>query len=148
MSERAANPRNLQARAAARRHAQALCSALVVCATGPALGQTSPAQGPLSAASIASIPSSPSIHGDRELADYLALLQRIAPASEAGARTYVAAVRLRCGQALDAATLRRVMAREGGDPVLMSLIRAAATQDHRARDQAMAQIQCPREERR
>lgn len=145
MPERAAKPRDLQARAAARRHAQALCSALVVCATGPALGQTSAAQGPLSAASI---PSSPSLHGDRELADYLALLQRIAPASEAGARTYVAAVRLRCGQALDAAALRRVMAREGGDPVLMSLIRAAATQDHRARDQAMAQIQCPREERR
>ena len=145
MPERAAKPRNLQARAAARRHAQALCSALVVCASGPALGQTSPAQGPLSAASTL---SSPSIHGDRELADYLALLQRIAPASEAGARIYVAAVRLRCGQALDAATLRRVMAREGGDPVLMGLIRAAATQDHRARDQAMAQIQCQPEERR
>lgn len=142
MQARAAEPNNLEARAAARRHAQALCSALLVCATGPALGQTSPAQGPLSAA------SRPSIHDDRELADYLALLQRIAPASEAGARTYVAAVRLRCGQTLDAAALRAAMAREGGDPVLMGLIRAAATQDHRARDQAMAQIQCPREERR
>lgn len=142
MRARAIEPNNLQARTAARRHVQALSSALLVCATGPALGQTSPAQGPLAAA------SSPMIHDDRELADYLALLQRIAPASEAGARTYVAAVRLRCGQALDAATLRRVMAREGGDPVLMGLIRAAATQDHRARDHAMAQIQCQPEERR
>ena len=145
MQARVAEPIFLKAGMAARRHAQALCSALLVCATGPALGQTSPAQGPLSTASIR---SSPSIHGDRELADYLALLQRIAPASEAGARTYVAAVRLRCGQALDAAALRRVMARAGGDPVLMGLIRAAATQDHRVRDHAMAQIQCPREERR
>ena len=119
-----------------------LCVVLLFCATGAALGQTSPAQGPLPAA------SSPAVHDDREMADYLALLQRIAPASEAGARTYVAAVRLRCGQTLDAAALRRVMAREGGDPVLMGLIRAAATHDRTAREQAIAQIQCPREKRR
>ncbi len=118
------------------------CGLLLLSATGAALGQTSPAQGPLPTASM------PSVQDDREMADYLGLLQRIAPASEAGARTYVAAVRLRCGQALDAAALRRVMAREGGDPVLMGLIRAAATQDRTARDQAVAQLQCPREERR
>lgn len=119
-----------------------LCAVLVFCATGAARGQTSPAQGPLPTA------SSPAIHDDREMADYLALLQRIAPASEAGARTYLAAVKLRCGQTLDAAALRRVMAREGGDPVMMGLIRAAATQDRTARDQSVAQIQCPREVRR
>lgn len=116
-----------------------LCFLVLLCATRPALGQTSPAQGPLPTASV------PTAQNDREMADYLALLQRIAPASEAGARTYVAAVRLRCGQALDAAGLRRVMAREGGDPVLMGLIRAAATQDRTAREQALAQIVCARE---
>lgn len=118
------------------------CAVLFLCATGVARGQTSPVQDPLPTA------SSPSVQYDREMADYLALLQRIAPASEAGARTYVAAVRLRCGQALDAVALRRVMAREGGDPVLMGLIRAAATQDRTARDQALAQLQCSRGERR
>jgi hypothetical protein len=118
------------------------CGLLLLSATGAALGQTSPPRGPLPTASI------PTAHDDRELADYLALLQRIAPASEAGARTYLAAVQLRCGTALDAAALRRVMAREGGDPVLMGLIRAAASQDRAARDQTVAQIQCPREERR
>lgn len=119
-----------------------LCCLLLLSATGVARGQTSPAQGPLPTAPV------PTAYGDREMADYLALLQRIAPASEAGARTYVAAVRLRCGQALDASALRRAMAREGGDPVLMGLIRAAASQDRKARVQAMAQIQCPSEERR
>jgi hypothetical protein len=122
--------------------AMTLCCLLLLGATGVALGQTSPAQGPLPTASI------PAGHDDREMADYLALLQRIAPASEAGARTYLAAIRLRCGQTLDAAALRRAMARAGGDPVLMGLIRAAATQDRTARDQSVAQIQCPREERR
>lgn len=119
-----------------------LCGLMLLGATGAARGQTSPAPGPLSIASISTA------HDDREMADYLALLQRIAPASEAGARTYVAAVRLHCGQALDAAALRRAMAREGGDPVLLGLIRASATQDRTARHQTLAQIQCPREERR
>jgi hypothetical protein len=126
----------------AQSRALTLCCLLLLSATGAALGQTSPAQVPLPTASL------PSVQDDREMADYLALLQRIAPASEAGARTYLAAVQLRCGAALDTAALRRVMAREGGDPVLMGLIRAAATQDRTARDQAVAQIQCPREERR
>ena len=72
------------------RQAQALwLSAWVICAWGAALGQTSPAQGPLP---VATVPSS--VHEDLEIADYLALLQRIAPASEAGARNYLAAVRL------------------------------------------------------
>ena len=142
MQERPTEPSTLEARTVARRQAQALGFAWVICAMGPALGQTSPAQGPLPVAT----PSS--VHEDLEIADYLALLQRIAPASEAGARNYLAAVRLRCGQALGAAALRNAMAREGGDPVLMGLIRAAAAQDRTARDQSVAQIRCPREERR
>ena len=142
MQASAAEANPLQAKTVVRRQAQALGFAWVICAMGPVHGQTSPARGPLQVAP----PSS--VHEDREIADYLALLQRIAPASEAGARTYLAAVRLRCGQALGAAALRNAMAREGGDPVLMGLIRAAAAQDRTARDQAVAQIRCPREERR
>jgi len=107
-----------------------------------AQAQTSPAFGPL--------PSSPTppqaaASGDHiPLADYLGLLQQIAPAAGDGARTYLAAARLRCGRDLSTTELRRAMAQEGGDPVLMGLIRAAHLKDQGARQQLIAQVQCPR----
>lgn len=105
------------------------------------LAQTSPAHGPLPSVSTHDPADA------RELADYLSLLQQIAPAAEGGARTYLAAVQLRCGRALGAAALRRAMAQDGGDPVMMGLIRATATQDHAARRRLVAQVPCaPKEQ--
>ncbi|MCU7370047.1 hypothetical protein PEC18_03980 [Paucibacter sp. O1-1] len=81
---------------------------------------------------------------DIPLADYLGLLQQIAPAAAEGARTYLAASRLRCGRDLNTAELRRAMAHEGGDPVLMGLIRAAHLNDRAVRQQLVTQVQCLR----
>jgi len=103
-----------------------------------ALAQTSPAHGPL-----APSPPAAASGDDIPLADYLGLLQQVAPAAEVGARTYLAAARLRCGQELNTAELRRAMAQDGGDPVLMGLIRAAHSKDRGARHQLVAQVRCP-----
>lgn len=102
-----------------------------------AMAQTSPAFGPLSNPSAAPGPDS------MPLADYLGLLQQIAPAAEAGARTYLAAVQLRCRRTLTTDELRLAMAQGEGNPVLMGLIRAAHTQDVAARDRWIGQVACP-----
>jgi hypothetical protein len=101
-----------------------------------AYAQTSPASGPLPES------SKQNSTGDVQLSDYLGLLQQIAPAAESGARTYLAAMRLRCGRATTATELRQAMSQGNGDPLLMGFIRAAHTQDTAARDQLIAQIQC------
>jgi hypothetical protein len=80
--------------------------------------------------------------GEQEMADYLGLLRSIAPAAEAAARTYVAAMRLQCGRTIDVANLRSAMARGGGDAVLMGLIRAAASQDTAERNRLVTQMRC------
>ena len=77
------------------------------------------------------------------LADYLALLQQIAPAAEAGARDYLAAFARRCGRPLTPAELRRAMADGDGDPALMALIRANHLGDTAGREQLAGQIRCP-----
>ena len=77
------------------------------------------------------------------LADYLALLQQIAPAAEAGARDYLAAFARRCGRPLTPAELRRAMADGAGDPALMGLIRANHLGDTAGREQLVGQIRCP-----
>ena len=59
------------------------------------------------------------------LADYLALLQQISPAAEAGARDYFGAFARRCGRAL------------------MALIRANHLGDTVGRKQLVGQIRCP-----
>ncbi|HRO52720.1 MAG TPA: hypothetical protein PK043_06120 [Alicycliphilus sp.] len=107
-------------------------------ATGTALAQTSPAFGPLSA-----VPSQEA-SGDIPLADYLGLLKQIAPAAESGARTYLAALRLRCGRALTTAELRQAVSEGKGNPALMGLIRAAHQKDSAARDRLVAQLPCLR----
>ncbi|WP_156373155.1 hypothetical protein [Pseudorhodoferax sp. Leaf267] len=117
-----------------RRLSASLVLLVAVSAATFAVAQTSPARGPISP--TASVPD------DQPLADYLALLQQIAPAAADAARTYVAAVRLRCGHALDSAALRQAMARDGGDPVLMGLIRASAAQDTGARHRLVDQMRC------
>lgn len=107
-------------------------------ATGTALAQTSPAFGPLSAA------SSQDASGDMPLADYLGLLKQIAPAAESGARTYLGALQLRCDRALTTAELRQAVSEGEGNPALMGLIRAAHQKDSAARDRLVAQLPCPR----
>ena len=103
---------------------------------GAAWAQTSPARGPLA--------PSPAAADDIPLADYLALLGQIAPAAEAGARAYLAAVARRCGRPLRVEELRRALAQGDGDPALMGLIRAHHLQDAAAQAHWSAQVPCPR----
>ena len=115
--------------------------AFMVSHSASAIAQSSPAHGPLPPTPVN---AQPAAAGDNiPLADYLGLLRQIAPAAEDGARTYLAAVKLRCGRDLSTAELRGAMAHEGGDPVLMGLIRAAHLKDMATRQQFVAQIHCP-----
>lgn len=110
-------------------------------AAGCAMAQTSPAFGPLSGPPTNSS-AAPAAYG-MPLADYLGLLQQIAPAAESGARTYLAAVQLRCRRALNTEELRFAISQGEGNPVLMGLIRAAHTDDTATRDRWIAQLACP-----
>ncbi|WP_245610784.1 hypothetical protein [Xenophilus azovorans] len=105
------------------------------------MAQTSPAFGPLPGppSSAGAAPASDSM----PLADYLGLLQQIAPAAEVGARTYLAAMQLRCRRTLSTDELRLAVAQGEGNPVLMGLIRAAHSKDTTARDRWIAQLPCP-----
>lgn len=85
-----------------------------------------------------------SLVDDIPLADYLALLGKIAPAAEAGARSYMDAFQLRCRRPLSTDELRRAVSRDNGDPVLMGFIRAAQVQDITARERLSERINCPK----
>lgn len=108
-----------------------LAALIALLAFSTAQAQTSPARGAIAA------------EGDMPLADFLALLQQIAPSAADGAKVYLGAYRLQCGRTLSTAELRHALAREGGDPVLMGLIRASQQQDLAARHQLVRQIRCP-----
>jgi len=109
----------------------AVLSALIaLLAFSSAQAQTSPARGAIST------------EGDMPMADFIALLQQIAPAAADGAKVYLGAYRLQCGSTLSTSELRHALAREGGDPVLMGLIRSSQQQDMTARAQLVRQIRC------
>jgi len=108
-----------------------LAALIALMSFSSAQAQTSPARGAISA------------EGEMPMADYLALLQQIAPAAADGAKVYLGAYRLQCGRTLSTVELRHALAREGGDPVLMGLIRAGQQQDLAARSQLVRQIRCP-----
>ena len=113
-------------------------AAVVLAATSAALpvwGQTSPARGAL--------PSSNAYGEEMPLDDYLGLLQRIAPAAEAGARAYLAAFQRRCGRSMRTSELRRALSQGGGDPVLLGLIRASHLRDAAGEAQWAQQVRCP-----
>jgi len=113
----------------------AILSALVaLLAFSPTHAQTSHATSPAHGAV--------NVEADMPMPDFLALLQQIAPAASEGAKVYLAGHRLRCGRALSTAELRRALAQEGGDPVLMGLIRNSQQQDPVARHQLVRQIHC------
>jgi gamma-glutamyl:cysteine ligase YbdK (ATP-grasp superfamily) len=102
--------------------------------------QTSPARG--SAATL-------DLSGeDIPLGDYLGLLEQIAPAARQGAQAYLDAVQRRCGRTLTAAELRRAIAEQDGDPLLMQMIRASYLQDTAALSRLSGQVPCRQAARR
>jgi len=109
----------------------ALVASLTLIAHSSARAQTSPARGNVQSTN------------DMPLADYLELLQQIAPAAEEGTKTYLAAFHQRCGRTLSTVELRRAMTQGEGDPVLMGLIRASHLKDASARGQWIQQLRCP-----
>lgn len=110
----------------------AVLSALIaLLAFSPAQAQTSPSRGAITT------------EADMPMSDFLGLLQQIAPAAADGAKVYLGAYRLQCGRTLSTVELRHALAREGGDPVLMGLIRASQQQDLAARTQLVRQTRCP-----
>ena len=90
---------------------------------------------------VAASPAVPSTD-DMPLADYLALLARIAPAAHDGAQTYLQSFQQRCGRPLRAAELRRAMSDGDGDPVLMSMIRASQLRDTNGLAQLGQRVAC------
>lgn len=81
---------------------------------------------------------------DMPMADYLALLEQIAPAARDGARAYLQAFQQRCGRSLQTAELRRAMSEGDGEPVLMAMIRASHLRDATALSQLGARVACNR----
>jgi len=74
-------------------------------------------------------PASGSADGGMPMADYLGLLEQIAPAAREGAEAYLRANQQRCGRVLTTQELRRAMAHDSGDRVLMGMIRASQLRD-------------------
>ena len=103
---------------------------------GSSHAQTSPARGPVAAPTPTA--------DDIPLTDYLGLLEQIAPAAREGAQAYLQAFRKRCGRAMSAAELRRAIAEQDGDPVLMQMIRASYLNDVVELTRLAAQVPCPR----
>jgi hypothetical protein len=66
------------------------------------------------------------------LADYLGLLEQIAPAARHGAEAYLGAYRQRCGRAMTTDELRAAVSKDGGERTLMAMIRASQLQDARS----------------
>ncbi len=79
---------------------------------------------------------------DIPLSAYLDALERIAPAARAGADAYLDAFRRRCGRALETVALRRAIADGSGDPVLMTMMRAAARHDTAALRRLSGSVSC------
>lgn len=113
---------------------RASAALLSILLAGAAQAQTSPARGP------AASPSA--VAGDIPMDDYLGLLEQIAPAAHQGARTYLEAFERRCGRRLSAAELRRAVATEDGDPILMQMIRASHLSDTQALRRLATQVSC------
>ncbi|MCD9026713.1 hypothetical protein LDO26_00600 [Luteimonas sp. BDR2-5] len=113
----------------------ALLLLVLVSLAGAAHTQTSPARG-------LAAERSDTAAADIPLADYLGLLEQIAPAARDGAQAYLQAFRQRCGRAITADELRRAVAEQDGDPVLMQMIRASYLGDAEAIARLSAQVPC------
>jgi len=100
-----------------------------------AQAQTSPAHGP----------RTPQVPADAmPMADYLGLLEQIAPAARQGAEAYLDAYWRRCGRHVRSAELRRAFAEQDGNPVLMQMIRASYLNDEATLNRLATQVPCPR----
>lgn len=108
-----------------------IVATFAVLVSSTTFAQTSPAHGPLTVAA------------EMPMEDYLGLLRQIAPAAEAGARQYLAAIRLRCSRSLGSSELRLALSQASGDPQLLDLIRANHLRDDHARERLVRQIRCP-----
>lgn len=76
------------------------------------------------------------------MADYLGLLEQIAPAAREGAQAYAQAFQRHCGRALTTAELRRAISAGSGDPVLMGMIRASQVRDAKAITELGQRVAC------
>lgn len=76
------------------------------------------------------------------LADYLGLLEQIAPAARQGAEAYLQAFHQRCGRPMTSAELRRAVAEKDGDPVLMQMIRVSYLNDSQTIARLASQVAC------
>jgi hypothetical protein len=74
--------------------------------------------------------------------EYLAVLQQIAPAARDGAEAFLQAFARRCGRELTVAELRRRVADDGGDPLLLQMMRAAHVRDRALLDALASSVRC------
>jgi hypothetical protein len=87
-------------------------------------------------------PVAPEPDDPMPMADYLGLLEQLAPAARQGAEAYLAAHLQRCRRAMTTGELRHAMSRHGGEPVLMAMIRASQLQDAKAVAALASRISC------
>lgn len=80
--------------------------------------------------------------GEMPMADYLGLLEQIAPAAREGAQAYAQAFEQGCRRALTTAALRQAMSEGSGDPVLMEMIRASQLRDAKALSSLAQRVDC------
>lgn len=75
------------------------------------------------------VPSAMPLEDDVPLDEYMRALRQIGPAAAEGASRFMRAYQGKCGRSLRTVELRAAVAQDGGDPVLMQMIRAAYDQD-------------------
>lgn len=91
-----------------------------------------------------SIESTATWTDDVDMADYMQALTRLSPAATEGATAFMQAFLARCGRPLRTLELRRAVAEDAGDPVLMQMIRAAYEHDAAASLRLASQVDCSR----
>ncbi|MEO8248120.1 MAG: hypothetical protein ABI589_02015 [Burkholderiales bacterium] len=89
-------------------------------------------------------PAGSAYQDDVPIAEYLAMVEQVAPAAREGADIFMAAFRERCGRAIRVSELRAAFADGAGDPILMGMIRAAHAKDGAALTHLRAALRCPR----
>lgn len=99
---------------------------------------------PSTAPHMASLNSATPLTDDVDLADYMQALSRLSPAAADGATAFMQAFLARCGRPMRTLELRRAVAQDAGDPVLMQMIRAAYEHDAAASLRLAGQVDCGR----
>ena len=81
---------------------------------------------------------------DIPMAEYLAMVEQVAPAAREGAERFAAAFHERCGRAIRVGELRAAFSDGAGDPILMGMIRASYAKNATALAHLRASFRCPR----